>query len=315
MSRPVIAVHGGAGTISRALLTEHQEEEYRLGLRRPLEVGRDLLRSGADALEVACRVVEMLEDNPLFNAGRGSVFTHHGGHEMDASVMRGEDRAAGAIAGVTGVRNPVRLALGVLQESDHVLLSGRGAEEFARTIGIEFEGPDYFHTDLRRAQLDQAIEKGRVQLDHTPSEDEKFGTVGAVVCDADGNLAAATSTGGMTNKKYGRIGDSPLIGSGTWADNRTCAVSCTGHGEYFMRSAAAYDLAALMEYGGRSLVNAARFLVEEKLRAFGAEGGLVAVDAEGNVALPFNSPGMYRGYIRDGQAEVAIFTAEEGEGF
>ncbi len=309
MSRPVLALHGGAGTISRATITPAEEKEYREALRRPLQAGWDLLASGSDALEVACVVVQMLEDDPLFNAGRGSVYTHDGRHEMDAAVMRGADRAAGGVAGVSGVRNPIRLAELVLCKSDHVLLAAEGAQEFAREQGVVFESSEYFHTDLRFTQLQRARDAGRVQLDHTAEKerDEKFGTVGAVVCDSMGNLAAATSTGGMTNKKYGRIGDSPIIGAGTWADNRTCAVSCTGYGEYFMRAVAAYDLAALMEYRRLGLLEAATYLTEEKLRAFGAEGGLVAVDAKGNVALPFNSEGMYRGYARDGKVTVSIF--------
>lgn len=309
MSRPVLALHGGAGTISRNTITSDKQQAYREALQIPLQAGWDLLSAGTDAVEVACAVVQMLEDDPLFNAGRGSVFTHDATHEMDASVMRGSDRGAGAVSGVTGVRNPVRLAELVMKESEHVLLASNGAQLFAREMGVRFESPDYFHTDLRFAQLQRARELGKVQLDHTDQkkEEEKFGTVGAVVCDADGNLAAATSTGGMTNKKYGRIGDSPIIGAGTWADNRTCAVSCTGHGEYFIRSVAAYDLACLMEYRGLSLEEAATYLTHEKLEAFGAEGGLIAVDANGNVVLPFNSEGMYRGYVREGELVVSIF--------
>ena len=309
-----LALHGGAGTITKGSMSKAQEIEYQHGLREPLEEGRQMLRNGAEALDVVVRVVTMLEDNPLFNAGRGSVFTHEGNHEMDAAVMQGADRGAGGVAGVSGIRNPIELARLVMEKSDHVLLSGKGAEEFAKQMELPFANPAYFHTDHRYAQLLEAQKRGRVQLDHTESEEEshknreeKFGTVGAVACDMQGNLAAATSTGGMTNKRWGRVGDSPLIGAGTWADNQTCAISCTGHGEYFMRWIAAYDLAALMEYREMSLEDAADFLVNTKLREAGGEGGLIAVDRHGRIALPFNSEGMYRGWTDGDQVQVEIY--------
>lgn len=315
-----LAIHGGAGTITQGSMSREEEEEYRRGLREPMEEGREMLRDGADAFDVVVHAVRLLEDNPLFNAGCGSVFTHQGGHEMDAAVMRGDDRAAGAVAGVSGVRNPIELARLVLEKSEHVLLAGRGAEEFAREMGVRFEEREYFHTEQRYAQLLEAQKMGRVQLDHTEGggdasagSEHKFGTVGAVACDVRGNVAAATSTGGMTNKRWGRIGDSPLVGAGTWADNQTCAVSCTGHGEYFIRWVAAYDLAALIEYRGMSLEAGADFLVNTKLREAGGEGGLIAVDRQGRIALPFNSEGMYRGWTDGGEIHVEIYrTAGDG---
>ncbi|MCB0712604.1 MAG: isoaspartyl peptidase/L-asparaginase [Ignavibacteriae bacterium] len=309
-----LAIHGGAGTITQGSINREEEEEYRRGLREPLEEGKKMLQVGVDAFDVVVHVVAMLEDNPLFNAGRGSVFTNSGTHEMDAAVMRGSDRAAGAVAGVSGIRNPIELARLVLEKSEHVLLAGAGAEEFAREMGLPFEEAAYFHTDQRYAQLLEAQKVGRVQLDHTENGgeetgvgEEKFGTVGAVACDVRGNLAAATSTGGMTNKRWGRVGDSPLIGAGTWADNRTCAVSCTGHGEYFMRWVAAYDLAALIEYRGLPLEEMANYLVKIKLREAGGEGGLIAVNRQGEVALPFNSEGMYRGWTDGTDLHVGIY--------
>ena len=325
---PTLALHGGAGTITRGKMTPEREAAYRAGLDAPLAEGERMLRDGADALDVVVRVVAMLEDNPLFNAGRGAVFTHDGTHEMDASVMRGSDRAAGAIAGVTGVRNPVALAQLVMEQTDHVMLAGRGAEEFARSIGVPFEDADYFHDELRHRQLLKARDAGRVQLDHTEEsggaegndagagtseglDEKKFGTVGAVACDVHGHLAAATSTGGMTNKKYGRVGDSPIIGAGTWADDATCAVSCTGHGENFIRTVAAYDLACLMEYRGMSLAEAADELVMNKLPQYEAEGGLIAVDTAGTIVLPFNSEGMYRASSGPDGRIIAIYGEDE----
>lgn len=322
MPIPTLALHGGAGTIRPSSMTPERESAYRSGLSDPLDEGWKMLRDGADALDVVVRVVTLLEENPLFNAGRGSVFTHDGTHEMDASIMRGSDRAAGAVAGIAGVRNPVELARIVMERTDHVMLAGTGAEEFARSVGARFEEPDFFHDDYRFRQFEKARDAGRVQLDHSeeegrgaeksssPLDEKKFGTVGAVACDANGHLAAATSTGGMTNKKYGRIGDTPLIGAGTWADDATCAVSCTGHGEHFIRTAAAYDLACLMEYRGMSLSEAADYLVMQKLPTFDADGGLIAVDAHGTIVLPFNSEGMYRAWVSGEGRGVEIYRAE-----
>lgn len=294
-----LALHGGAGTIARTHLTADAERAYHAALRAALAAGEAILRPGGAALDAVEAAVRVLEDCPLFNAGRGAVFTHEGHHEMDAALMDGRTRAAGAVAGVRSVQNPIRLARLVMEKSDHVLLAWPGAEEFAREQGLPLQPADYFFTQQRHDQLQEALATGRVQLDHSASDDprKKMGTVGAVARDQHGNLAAATSTGGMTNKRYSRIGDSPIIGSGTFADNRTCAISCTGHGEFFLRAVVAHDISCLIDYRGLSLAEACRLVVHDKLAPIGGEGGLVAVDAAGNVALPFNSEGMYRGSV------------------
>lgn len=318
MNQLSLALHGGAGTILRGETTPEREQAYLAGLRAPLLSGWEMLKAGATSLDVVEHVVRMLEDDPLFNAGRGAVFTYDETHEMDAAIMSGVDRSCGAIAGVGGVRNPITLARAVMERSDHVLLAGAGAEAFARAHAIPFETFDYFHYDLRHEQWKRARREDVVQLDHSDKpiantidgalDEKKFGTVGAVALDASGDVAAATSTGGMTNKRYGRVGDTPLIGAGTWADNNTCAVSCTGHGEYFIRAVAAYDIAALMEYKGMSLNDAADEVVMRKLKEMGGEGGVIAVDALGNIAMPFNTPGMYRGMVgSEREAVVEIF--------
>jgi L-asparaginase / beta-aspartyl-peptidase len=287
-------------------MTAEKEAAYKASLAAALDVGWQMLQSGARSLDVVEATVHALEDDPLFNAGRGSVYTHVGGHEMDASIMCGATRRAGAVTCLRNVRNPIRLARAVMERTEHCMLSGIGAEEFAREVGIAFESDEYFHDENRLRQLNEALEAGRVQLDH--AAEKYLGTVGAVAVDAAGDVAAATSTGGMTNKRWGRIGDTPIIGAGTFADNATCAVSCTGHGEYFMRAVAAYDVAAVMEYGGRSLHDAADYVVMRKLKQMGGEGGLIAVDRAGNLALPFNSDGMYRAWIRSGEeAQVRIY--------
>ena len=310
-----LALHGGAGTIPRGSLTPEKESAYRNALKAALGGGWYILQSGGSALDAVEATVVSLEDTPLFNAGRGAVFTHDGTHEMDASVMRGDTREAGAVAGVQGVRNPVSLARLVMEKSGHVLLAGRGAEAFAKTQGVRFEPAEYFFDAFRHEQLQGAKAAGRVQLDHasespTALDEKKFGTVGAVALDAQGNLAAATSTGGMTNKKWGRVGDSPIIGAGTWADNRTCAISCTGDGEFFIRTATAHAVQALMRWGGKSLEEACEEVVMRELVEIGGEGGLVAVDAGGRVSLVFNSEGMYRAW-RSGDGEgVAIYRVD-----
>lgn len=294
--RIALAVHGGAGTILKSEMTAEIETEYRAGLKNALSAGWKILQNGGAALDAVEAAVVELENFPLFNAGRGAVFTHDGKNEMDACVMDGETLQTGAVAAVRNIKNPIKLARLVMEKTEHILLAGDGANMFAMDVNAETAADDYFFTDERHKQLLQARESGTVQLDHTVIKPKPIGTVGAVACDANGNVAAATSTGGMTNKKYGRIGDTPLVGAGTYADNQTCAVSCTGHGEFFMRAVAAYDVAALMKYKNLSLKNAAGEVVE-KLRGGGGEGGLIAVDASGNVALPFNSAGMYRGYM------------------
>ena len=295
-----LALHGGAGTIARATMTPAAERAYRAALQAALEVGAALLRQGAPALDAVEMAVRSLEDCPLFNAGRGAVFTHEGHHEMDASLMDGRTGRAGAVAGVRAVQNPIRAARLVMEATEHVLLAYPGADELARQHGLPTQPPAYFFTQQRFDQLQQALAAGEMRLDHSPAADDpkkKMGTVGAVARDQHGHLAAATSTGGMTNKRYARIGDSPIIGAGTWANDRTCAISCTGHGEYFLRAVVAHDVACLLEYRGLPLAEACRVVVHEKLAPAGGEGGLVAVDAFGNVALPFNSEGMYRGSV------------------
>ena len=308
---PVIAIHGGAGTLSRAHISAEQERAYHAALQQVLLAGQAVLAQGGTAMEAVCEAVRLLEDCPLFNAGHGAVFTAQATHELDAAVMDGATLAAGAVAGVSRIRNPVQAARAVMQNGQHVLMVAEGAERMAQEAGLATVEPSYFSTPARHAQLlaAQALQAG-VVLDHDGAaalagraidEGRKMGTVGAVALDAHGHLAAATSTGGMTNKLPGRLGDSPLIGCGTYADDRTAAVSCTGHGESFIRVAAAHDVCARMAYGGASLESATQAVVHEALPAVQGTGGLIAVDRQGNVCLPFNTEGMYRGIARVGQ--------------
>lgn len=308
---PVIAIHGGAGTLSRAHISAEQERAYHAALQQVLLAGQAVLAQGGTAMEAVCEAVRLLEDCPLFNAGHGAVFTAEATHELDAAVMDGTTLAAGAVAGVSRIRNPVQAARAVMQNGQHVLMVAEGAERMAQEAGLATVEPSYFSTPARHAQLlaAQARQAG-VVLDHDGAvalagraidEGRKMGTVGAVALDAHGHLAAATSTGGMTNKLPGRLGDSPLIGCGTYADDRTAAVSCTGHGESFIRVAAAHDVCARMAYGGASLESATQAVVHEALPAVQGTGGLIAVDRQGNVCLPFNTEGMYRGIARVGQ--------------
>ncbi|QHL89303.1 beta-aspartyl-peptidase [Nibribacter ruber] len=310
MEKPfALALHGGAGTITRALLTPEMDMAYKASLEEALSIGHHLLSTGHSALEAVEAAVVSLEDNPLFNAGRGSVFNKRGRHEMDASIMCGKTLAAGAVAGVRNVKNPIQLASQVLHHSDHVFLCMQGAEEFARKQGLVFETDEYFYTQQRYEQWQQLRDSNVYMLDHSDElKDKKFGTVGAVALDKHGNLAAATSTGGMTNKNFNRIGDTPVIGAGTYANNHTCAISCTGHGEYFIRAVVAYDISCLMEYKGLSLNQAADLVIHDKLKHMGGEGGIIAVSADGEIAMPFNSEGMYRASWVEGQApHVAIY--------
>ncbi|QKJ86533.1 Isoaspartyl peptidase [Paramixta manurensis] len=317
MSRAVIAIHGGAGAIARAAMSAEKERAYIEALSSIVAHGQRLLAAGHSALDVVTEAVRQLEECPLFNAGKGAVFTHQGTHELDACVMDGRTLEAGAVAGVSRLRNPVLAARAVLENSPHVLLIGEGAEKFAQAQGLEQVEADFFFTQQRWDQLQRALSSQQVVLDHgsAPSgvddpldPDRKLGTVGAVACDLNGNLAAATSTGGMTNKQPGRVGDSPLPGAGCYANNANVAISCTGVGEVFIRTLAAYDIAALMEYAGLSLKQASDRVVLDKLPALGGEGGMIAVDRDGNVALPFNSEGMYRGYGYVGdEAVVGIY--------
>lgn len=303
-----IAIHGGAGTMARHLLNEEKQKQYEDALQAALNAGYGILENGGSALDAVTLAVMALEDCPLFNAGKGSVFNHEGKHEMDASLMRGDTREAGAVSGLRNVRNPVLLAKEVMEKSDHVFLCGEGAEIFAKQSGLEFEPDDYFYDAFRYEQYQEALAADRVQLDHSPAGDRKFSTVGAVALDDQGNICAATSTGGMTNKKFGRVGDTPLIGAGTYASNETCAVSCTGHGELFIRQVVAHQVHAMMKYGKNTLAAACEQVVMRDLVAIGGEGGIIAIDAKGNIEMPFNSEGMYRGYRKsDGSGEVSIY--------
>ncbi|OSZ82513.1 beta-aspartyl-peptidase [Chitinophagaceae bacterium IBVUCB1] len=299
-----LAIHGGAGTILRSSMTAELQAQYEQGLNDALQAGYSILQTGGSAVDAVQAAVVSLEDFPLFNAGRGSVFNNAGGHEMDASIMDGSNLKAGASSGTSNVKNPVLLARAIMDKSEHVLLCGKGAEQFAKQQGLAFADDNYFYNQHRYEQWQQALKEDTVSLDHN---DKKFGTVGAVALDAHGNLAAATSTGGMTNKKYGRMGDSPIIGAGTYANNNTCAISCTGHGELFIRAVVAYDISCLMEYKGLTLQEACDVVVHDKLIKIGGEGGLVAIDKQGNICLPFNSEGMYRGYATERERVVMIY--------
>jgi beta-aspartyl-peptidase (threonine type) len=307
MSTYALAIHGGAGTIAPELMTAVREKAYREALERALRSGHAILQDGGTALDAVEAAVRMLEDSPLFNAGRGAVFNADGQHEMDASLMNGRDLRAGAVAGVQNVKNPVHLARRVMEQSDHVLISGNGAFEFAHKQKVVLEDDQYFFDEFRYRQWQEVAGSGSVRLDHSEG-DRKFGTVGAVALDRHGDLAAATSTGGMTNKRWQRIGDSPIIGAGTYANKESCAVSCTGHGESFIRAVAAHDIHALMAYKGLPLAEAVRVVVHEKLPPLEGDGGVIAVDRTGNVVLDFNCSGMYRGHVGpDAVFHTAIF--------
>ena len=300
-----IAIHGGAGTILRSTMTPELQKQYENGLQAALDAGYAILENGGHAVDAVAAAVASLEDFPLFNAGKGAVFNHIGIHEMDAAIMNGKTLEAGAVCGISHVKNPVLVAQEVMLHSGHVMLGGKGAEEFARARNMAIEDDAYFYTQQRYDQWQEALKEDKVQLDHT---DKKFGTVGCVALDKEGNLAAATSTGGLTNKKFGRIGDSPVIGAGTYANNNTCAISCTGVGELFIRSVVAYDISCLMEYKGLSLKEACDIVVMDKLVKIGGEGGLIAIDKNGNIEMPFNSEGMYRACKDgDGRNEVLIY--------
>ncbi len=309
-----IVIHGGAGTILKEDMSPGLEKAYLEGLQSGLEAGYAVLKEGGTAVNAVKASLVILEDNILFNAGRGSVFTKKGVQEMDAAIMDGSDLSAGAVAGIRNVRNPIELATEVMRNSNHVFLSGKGANDFAIKQGVKLEPDEYFFSQFRYDQWKAIRDSDNYSLDHTHHhleellKDKKFGTVGATAFDSNGNIAAATSTGGMTNKKYGRIGDSPMIGSGTYANNATCGISCTGHGEMFIRSVAAYDVSCLIEYKGFSLQEAMNIVVNEKLMKMNGEGGMIGVDAKGNHAMIFNSAGMYRGVKNSkGYNEVSIY--------
>lgn len=303
-TRPVIAIHGGAGVIERSRMTPELERAYRQGLAKVLQSGQRVLTGDGTSLEAVVAAVSALEDDPLFNAGRGAAFTADGSNELDAAVMDGATLRAGAVTLVTTVKNPVQLARLVMEKTRHVMLAGQGAEALARAHGLETVEPRYFFTKRRW----EALERMKRAAAHGPriavTEVDRHGTVGAVALDARGDLAAATSTGGRTNKLAGRVGDSPVIGAGTYANNATAAVSCTGEGEYFMRVVAAHTLSALMELKGWSVERAASHVIHERLKQVGGRGGLIALDRSGNVAMPFSGGGMYRGYIAGGGKPV-----------
>ncbi|MEM7185884.1 MAG: isoaspartyl peptidase/L-asparaginase [Bacteroidota bacterium] len=309
MERKVsLAIHGGAGTLVKGLMTEALEAQYKDALNHALETGYAILERGGSSLDAVEAAVIELENTPLFNAGKGSVFTAEGTHEMDAAIMEGHGRKAGAVSLITGIKNPVSLARDVMENSYHVFLAGQGAMQFAKERGYTIESPEYFYDEVRYQQWQGIKDSDHFQLDHSVKKDGKFGTVGAVACDKDGNLAAATSTGGMTNKKWGRVGDSPMIGAGNYANNQTCAVSCTGSGEYFIRGVVAYDLSCLMEFKGWSLDKAASEVIHKRILEIEGDGGLIAVDSQGNIAMPFNTEGMYRASKDSlGHKEIGIY--------
>lgn len=311
-----IVIHGGAGTILRKNMTPEREAEYRKILEKAIKTGYTILKDGGSGLDAVQKTINVMEDSPLFNAGKGAVFTNDGKNELDASIMEGKTLNAGAVAGVTTVKNPVNLARAVMERSEHVMLAREGAETFAEEQGLEIVDPSYFYTEPRMKALERIKDKEKTELDHDGKtafydpaiKDTKFGTVGCVALDKNGNLAAATSTGGMTNKRWGRIGDSPIIGAGTYANNRTCAVSSTGWGEFFIRGMVAYDISALMEYKGMSLQEAAKEVIQKKLPELGGIGGIIAVDHLGNMTMEFNTAGMYRASMNaEGELHVGIY--------
>jgi L-asparaginase / beta-aspartyl-peptidase len=309
MSKFTIVIHGGAGTIRRDRMTEELEREHKSGLESALKAGYGILEKGGTAVDAVLASVRSLEDNLLFNAGRGAVFAKDGSQEMDAAIMDGKTKMAGAVAAIKNVRNPVDLAQMVMLNSQHVLLIGKSAVEFGKNYGIRLEPDEYFFSQRRYEQWMKLQDSGGTALDHDVQlSGRKMGTVGAVACDVNGDIAAATSTGGMTNKDFGRVGDSPIIGAGTYANNDTCAISCTGHGEPFMIAVAAYDVSCLMEYRGMILREAMHFVVHDKLLKFGGDGGMIGVDKEGNGEMIFNSEGMYRAKMSSsGESEISIY--------
>ena len=308
-----IILHGGAGTILKEHMSDSLEAAYMEVLEKAIKTGYTILENGGTSLEAIAETIKIMEDSPLFNAGKGAVFTHHETNELDASVMIGNTLDAGAVSGVTRVKNPIDLAIKIMTDSPHVMLSGEGAEQFASEKGIELVDPSYFYTENRFRSLQRIKDSEKTELDHdgkTSSlnpeiNDSKFGTVGAAALDKHGNLAAGTSTGGMTNKKWNRIGDAPIIGAGTYANNATCAVSSTGWGEFFIRAVVAHDISALMEYKGLSLEEAAREVIQNKVPALGGDGGIVAIDKDGNMVAEFNTAGMYRASM-NAQGELMI---------
>lgn len=309
--KAMLVIHGGAGTIVKKNMTDEMERQYREGLETALRAGHAVLARGGSSVDAVEAAIMTMEDNPLFNAGKGAVFTHDGRNELDASIMEGKNKMAGAVAGVTIVKNPISAARAVMEKSQHVMLTGRGAELFATQMGLEIVDPQYFWTERRWKGLQQELRKeqeGKPQSDLGYPDDKKFGTVGCVAVDKNGNLAAGTSTGGTTNKRWGRVGDAPIIGAGNYAENESCAVSATGHGEFFIRWTVAHDIAALVKYKEMTVQQAAAEVIHKKLAPVKGEGGVIVLDRNGNFAMTFNSEGMYRGWIgADGEPHVAIY--------
>lgn len=326
-----IVIHGGAGTILKEHMSDSLEAAYKAKLKEAISVGHEILKNGGTSLEAVTHTINVMENSPLFNAGKGAVFTHEGSNELDASIMDGATLNAGAIAGVKHIKNPIDLARDVMLKSDHVMLYGAGAEEFAQTLGYKMMDTSYFYTQNRYESLQRVLEKetalryirrgghsgtlAKSEINNFEDpfiKNSKFGTVGCAALDKQGNLAAGTSTGGMTNKRWNRIGDAPIIGAGTYANNATCAVSSTGWGEFFIRSVVAYDISALMEYKGMSLHEAAREVIQKKVPALGGDGGIVAIDKDGNVAMEFNTAGMYRATMNsEGELVIGIYKENE----
>lgn len=303
-----LAIHGGAGSIKPGQFSPVEEKEFADKLEEALKVGYKILENGGTSLECVEKVVNVLEDSPLFNAGKGAVFTNAGTNELDAAIMDGKTLNAGTVAGIKRVKNPITLARLVMMESPHVMMIGDGAEKFGEMHGVEFVDPEYFYTERRWESLQKILEREKLSLLDNDN-DYKFGTVGCVALDKDGNLAAATSTGGMTNKRWGRVGDVPIIGAGTYADNNTCAISATGHGEYFIRNVVAYQISSLIEHARLSLEAAADSVVMRKLVKQNGSGGVIAIDKFGNISMPFNSEGMFRGSFKAGEEPVVAMFA------
>lgn len=302
-----LVIHGGAGTIKKEYLSPEKEAGIKAAMNDALTKGEEVLKSGGTSMDAVEATIMVLEDSPHFNAAKGAVFTNEGKNELDASFMDGKTQNSGAVAGVTNIKNPIQAARAVLEKSDHVMLAREGAEIFAKEQGLEIVDPKYFYTESRWNSLQNAKKKMQGSVISENPIDYKFGTVGCAALDKYGNLAAGTSTGGMTNKKYARVGDSPIIGAGTYANNNTCAISSTGHGEYFIRYVVAYDISAMMEYGDKDFQTAANYVINEKLKAAGGSGGIIGVDKYGNVAMPFNTEGMYRGYVKPGERVIKFY--------
>lgn len=303
-----IAIHGGAGTLVKGMMTADLEAQYKSVLKEALSAGYAVLENGGTSIDAVEKAVIILEDSHLFNAGKGAVFTADETYEMDASIMDGKTLNAGAVSLISGIKNPVSLAKDVMEKSEHVFLAGEGAMQFAKMNAYKIEKDTYFYDEFRHKQWLEIKDTNSFQLDHATKKDSKFGTVGAVACDQNGNIAAATSTGGMTNKKFGRVGDSPMIGAGNYANNKTCAISCTGSGEFFIRGVVAYDVACLMEHKEMSLEEASKEVIHKRILEIGGDGGLIALDAKGNIAMPFNTEGMYRASkSSNGEEELSIY--------